>query len=488
MAIFHSHLQIITRGDGKSSVAAAAYRSGEKLTNDYDGIVHDYTRKGGVVHSEIFLPVNAPREFSDRSTLWNAVEEIEKQCNAQLAREINVALPIELTFEQNLSMLRRYVQVNFVNAGMVADVCVHIKNADNPHAHIMLTMRPLKEDGSWDAKAHKIDGKKICTTDWNEHIKATEWRENWAAIVNENLTANGYDFHIDHRSYAEQGIEQIPSVHLGVAATQMERRGIESDRGNINREIIVTNSQVRQLRARIGKAKVEFDELRDNMPPTLYEMLSAKLSSDAEKTRYQKNSDLKLAATTLAFCQENNITDLGGIADKVGAMHRDCTALGESKKKNQRRIDTLKEHLRQSENFKKYRGVNSQYEKLSDEADIAEKATGLFAKSKAEKARQTRQDFYRDHDSEIGMFRDAEKYLKAVLQSRYDPKKLPPIKAWEKELADKIAERDFLNREFYKLRDEIKHAEMLKRFAVDLMMPGEPKERQQQKSISRETR
>jgi ATP-dependent exoDNAse (exonuclease V) alpha subunit len=195
MAIFHSHLQIITRGIGKSAVGAAAYRSGDKLTNEYDGETHDYGRKGGIVHTKIFLPEFSPRDYADRNTLWNAVEKIEKQKNAQLAREINVALPIELTMEQNLSLLRRYVTENFVSVGMVADVAVHAPDhgTPNPHAHIMLTMRPFKSDGSWDAKAHKVGGVKICTTDWNEHRKATEWRESWANICNEYLAAGGHD-------------------------------------------------------------------------------------------------------------------------------------------------------------------------------------------------------------------------------------------------------------------------------------------------------
>jgi hypothetical protein len=195
MAIFHSHLQIITRGIGKSAVAAAAYRSGGKLTNEYDGETRDYGGKGGIVHTEIFLPEFAPREFADRNTLWNSVEKIEKQKNAQLAREINVAFPIELTMEQNLSLLRRCITENFVSAGMVADVAVHAPDhgTANPHAHIMLTMRPFKSDRNWDVKAHKVGGKKICTTDWNARGKATEWHESWANICNEYLAASGHD-------------------------------------------------------------------------------------------------------------------------------------------------------------------------------------------------------------------------------------------------------------------------------------------------------
>jgi hypothetical protein len=477
MAIFHSHLQIITRGIGKSSVGAAAYRSGDKLHNEYDGVTYDYGRKGGIVHTEIFLSELAPREYFDRNTLWNAVEKIEKQKNAQLAREINVALPVELSLEQDIALLRRYVTENFVDAGMVADVAIHIK--ENPHAHIMLTMRSFKPDGSWDAKAHKVDGKKICTTDWNEHSKATEWRESWATMCNEYLAANGHNVHIDHRSYAEQGVDQIPTVHLGVSATQMERREIRTERDDINRVVAVGNSELRQLLARILKTKFWLDAQRANTPPTLYEVLSSIHNPGAEQSQYRKIADLKLAAKTLVFIQENNISDLPALADKVGAMHGEYTDLNTNIKKINTRIDTLKEHLRQSENYKQYRRIAAEYATLSNATDVAEKATGLFAKSKAEKVRKEVQDFYRDHDHEIGMFRDAEKYLRGVLQSRFDPKKLPPITKWHDELKEKQAEKGELDGEYYKLKDEIKHAETLKRFTADLMIPDEPQNVQQ---------
>lgn len=195
MAIYHCSIKIISRGKGKSAVAAAAYRSGEKLVNEYDGAIHDYTRKGGIVHTEILLPDNAPPAFSDRSALWNAVERIEKAKNAQLAREIEIALPHELTREQGISLVREYVKEQFVNAGMCADICLHDKNDGNPHAHILLTMRPIEQDGAWGAKQKKeyiLDGdgnkiydpkkrqykcKSVPATDWNERSKAEEWRK-----------------------------------------------------------------------------------------------------------------------------------------------------------------------------------------------------------------------------------------------------------------------------------------------------------------------
>lgn len=166
MAIYHCSIKIISRGKGKSAVAAAAYRAGEKITNEFDGETHDYTRKGGVVHTEILLPDHAPAAFSDRAVLWNEVEKIEKAKNAQLAREIELALPAELTREQNISLVREYIKKHFVAAGMCADICVHDTGGGNPHAHVMLTMRPFDERGEWGAKQKKEyildgDGNKI---------------------------------------------------------------------------------------------------------------------------------------------------------------------------------------------------------------------------------------------------------------------------------------------------------------------------------------
>lgn len=152
MAIYHCSIKVISRGKGKSAVAAAAYRAGEKITNQFDGMTHDYTHKGGVVHTEILLPDHAPAEYADRAVLWNEVEKIEKAKNAQLAREIEISLPRELTREQSISLVREYVKRHFVAAGMCADVCLHDTGGGNPHAHIMLTMRPFDEGGEWGAK------------------------------------------------------------------------------------------------------------------------------------------------------------------------------------------------------------------------------------------------------------------------------------------------------------------------------------------------
>ena len=208
-----------------------------------------------------------------------------------------LALPVELTREQNISLVREYVNRHFVSAGMCADVCIHDKNDGNPHAHIMLTMRPFNEDKTWgekqkkeyildkggnkiyDPKKRQYKCKSIPATDWNEQTKAEEWRGAWAEICNRFLEQNNHAERVDHRSYERQGIEQIPTVHLGVAAFQMEKRGIATERGNLNREIEVTNQRFRQLKARIVKLQNWLKEETENTaPPTLADVIQGILS------------------------------------------------------------------------------------------------------------------------------------------------------------------------------------------------------------------
>jgi hypothetical protein len=497
-------MKIVSRGKGKSAVAAAAYRSGDKLTNEYDGMQFSYSDKKRIVYTEILLPTNAPREFADRSTLWNAVEKIEKASNAQLARDIEVSLPVELTREQNIKLIREYVQRNFVDAGMCADVCVHDKNNGNPHAHIMLTMRPFNEDGSWGTKQKKeyiLDegGAKIydkskrqyqCrsvpSTDWNERTKAEEWRAAWAEIVNGYLEKNGFTERIDHRSYERQGVEQIPTVHLGVAVTQMERRGIVTDRGSVNREIEFDNAEIKRLRARVNRVKVWLDENKTNTPPPLYDVFMAIANAPTGDTQYDKLKHVQLMAKTLLFVQQNGIADLIALADKVSEIQRGCADAYERKKKIERRVTTLDKHAGQCKNFAANRSVKLTYDKIRAEAEAAEKETGFFAKGKAEKARKAVQDFYYDHTAEIETYKAAEKYLKDVLQKRYDPKQISAqAKKWSGERDTCKRELGGINTEYNVYKREVESAEDIKRFAVKLLLPDEPKERQQQKTKSK---
>ena len=262
IAIYHCNIGIVSRGKGKSAVAAAAYRSGEKITNEWDGMTHDYTRKRGVVHTEILLPPHAPPSFSDRSTLWNSVELYEKAGNAQLAREIDAALPIELSREEQIRLVREYCSSQFVSRGMCVDFAIHDTDSGNPHCHIMLTMRPLDERGAWAAKSKKeydLDENgerirlpsgrykthKVDLTGWNDKGNALLWRKAWADISNAYLERAGHPERIDYRSNAERGIDELPTVHMGVAACQMEKKGIATEKGELNRNIRKANRLIR---------------------------------------------------------------------------------------------------------------------------------------------------------------------------------------------------------------------------------------------------
>lgn len=295
MAIYHCHCKIISRGQGRSAVGAAAYRSGEKLYNEYDGIEHDYTKKGGVAYSEIMLCENAPKEYQDRQTLWNAVEKIEKGSKAQLAREYEVALPVELSREEQIQLVRDFAKENFVDKGMCVDFSIHDKENGNPHAHIMLTTRPINENGEWGMKEKKDymrdeNGERVPLIDkktglqkvdsrnrkqWKrEYVQFNDWntkdflyrsRESWAEKVNQELERKNVPQRVDHRSYNEQGIEQIPTQHIGVSANAMEKRGIESQLGNENREIKKANGQIQTIEILEKQTQKEIAFIREDI-------------------------------------------------------------------------------------------------------------------------------------------------------------------------------------------------------------------------------
>jgi len=276
-------MKIISRGKGQSAIASAAYRAGEKITNEQTGITHDYTKKQGVAKSVIILPENAPEEFYNRSTLWNAVERVEKASNSQLAREIEIALPKELSYMNKQALAFDYVKKNFTSKGMIADMNFHNLDSDNPHVHIMLTMRPFNEDGTWGDKQRKVyhfdkNGDKIydpvkrqykCskeqTTDWNERHKAEGWRESWADMCNAELEKLGRDERIDHRSYERQNKKQIPTIHLGTAAHQLEQRGIRTERGDINRAIKLANEELKNINTTLRKLQAELVHLQNEI-------------------------------------------------------------------------------------------------------------------------------------------------------------------------------------------------------------------------------
>lgn len=315
LAIYHWESKVITRGEGRTACGAAAYMSCSRLYNDYDGIQHDYTRKGGLVWEHIFLPTMAPAEWNDRETLWNAVEANEKAKDSQLAREFIVALPVELDAAAQVELLTSFIQSVFVTDGMCADASLHDTGGHNPHAHILLTMRPLDEDGTWQHKTekeylcvrngeergftaaefksvqaegwekqyqYKVGKKKAymapseaeaqglervskhpkatrygrqnpITARWNSTEQIIAWRAAWADAVNRALERKGVEARVDHRSHAERGIDEKPTVHEGASARKMEQMGFVADRCELNRQIRADNALIRELKSLIAK-------------------------------------------------------------------------------------------------------------------------------------------------------------------------------------------------------------------------------------------
>ena len=365
-------------------MAAAAYRSGEKLVNEWDGLTHYYTRKGGVVHTEIMLPAHAPPEFQDRSTLWNSVEQIEKSSTAQLAREIEVALPVELSRAEQLALVRAFVKENFVDAGMCADFAIHDKGTGNPHAHIMLTIRPIREDGKWGAKCRKVydldgqgqripDGKggwkshREDTTDWNQRRNAEKWRAAWAAYTNRALEATGRPERIDHRSYKRQGVNKIPTVHMGPAASQMERRGIATEKGNINREITADNKLLKEIKARITRL-YNWSKEQSAQPQgreSIMDFLFQARQDTAPTSQYARVKALKENVALFNFLQANGISSMPELYEKVSAMNSGYYDLRGKIVKAERRWSVLNERLEMWAQYQKYKSVRQKLDKVA---------------------------------------------------------------------------------------------------------------------------
>src|SRR5215211_6631742 len=236
VAIYHFSAKVISRSSGRSAVAAAAYRSASALLDERVARTHDFSDKAGVVHSEILLPASAPERWSDRGVLWNAVEAAEKRKDAQLAREVEFALPRELSREEGVALARDFVQRELVTRGMVADLNVHwpvdAHGEAKPHAHVMLTLRETGPDGF---------GRKV--RDWNSVAELQGWREAWATRANERLAVLGHEVRIDHRSFRDQGVELEPQNKIGPAGVRREERGEAAERAAEHRAIAQRNGE-----------------------------------------------------------------------------------------------------------------------------------------------------------------------------------------------------------------------------------------------------
>ena len=228
MALYQLQVSNISRGQGRSVVAAAAYRSSERIVDERCGKVHNYSRRKEVVHTEIMTPSVAPSWIKDRSVLWNHIEHLEKRKDARLAREVQFSLPRELSIEQNIKLTKAFVQDTFVDHGMVADVAIHNHvggdGEPHPHAHVLLVTRTVNEQGFG-----------LKDSAWNKTELLCQWRESWQKVANHHLAQAGYAVKIDHRSFVERGIDLEPQHKIGPVAAR-GRLTREADHQRIARE------------------------------------------------------------------------------------------------------------------------------------------------------------------------------------------------------------------------------------------------------------
>lgn len=486
---FHFNISMISRGKSKSAVASAAYISCEKIKNEWDGEVHDYHNKKGLLHSEIFLPEHVPKEFKDRSYLWNSVELNEKASNAQLARNFIIALPKELSFEENKKLITDFIQENFVSKGMIADLAIHYGNDEennNIHAHIMTTLRPINEKGEWQAKSKKeyvLDEKgekiklksgnyktrKIELTDWNNKGNAEKWRKNFASLCNQYLEKNHQEKRVDHRSYKRQGIEEIPTIHMGASASALEKKGIETDKGNINREIKKHNSLVKAIKNKIkeitswidgllGNLQAKYDEYKQTKKDelenkaelfNLYEYISIYNEIQGEKIKNlsyygqikKGNVDLKRFVKAIYYLKDNHLQTIADLQGKVFELAKQSKKISGDIQEKTQRIKDLNRCFICADIIKENKAVYQEYKDKT------------FLKDK----------FYNSHKDEIENYKKARKTIEKFTGTS-------AIKSsdWQKGISSLESQIQDLTKNKAKVQDEFKQIDHIK-YAVKIV-------------------
>ncbi|MFO3666498.1 MobQ family relaxase [Anaerococcus kampingiae] len=486
---FHFSVNIISRGKGKSAVASAAYISGEKIKNEWDGVTHDYTKKQGVISKEIYLPDHAPKEYKDRKTLWNSVELFEKNSNAQLARNFIISLPKELNIEENKKMIEEYIQTNFVKEGMIVDLAIHDESREgnqNIHAHIMTIVRPINEDGTWgqkskkeyilDEKGEKIlnkNGKlktrKVELTTWNDKGNVEKWRENFSDLCNEYLAKNKIEKRVDHRSFKRQGIKQIPTIHLGASASAMERKGIRTEKGDINREIKKQNELLKNIGNEIkkitswlagfkDKLKESYKEYKDQSKKqienesglfNLYEYLSfyqeMQENNRAGLSFYGKRNkaiyDLKRYASGINYLRENKIKTISDLQGRINTLRSKNSEIYKTIKENSQKIEDLNKCLAYAKTVRKTKATYQEYESKK-----------IFKES-----------FYKNNQKEI------DQHIRArTLIEKISGKKNLRENEWLGEIKNLEDEISKLNTESEKIRERYKEINHIK-YAVEVV-------------------
>ena len=397
----HFEINIVKRSEGGSAVSAAAYQTGEKLFSDWDRKYMYHGTKEELVLKEILLPAHAPPEFTDRNKLWNSAEAAEPNWNSQLARRLKIALPVELSMEDNIALAREYCEKEFASKGMIVDLAVHDPEPPNhnPHFHVLLTMRPLDEKGNWAPKARKEyvldkDGnrirgpngkykvRKIPTVDWNARGNAEIWRHDWENLQNQYLERAGRAERVCMKSYERQGLDTIPTVHMGPAVMALERKGIRTDVGNLNREIRAVNAMIRFLKDTILKLTSWLADLRQAIkeiemePEEIYlvDLLNRKFDQRAnERFLTWRNShavkkagsaDFKRFVAIVNYMRQNNVLTVGDLETRLSDIHSREQSLREEIRKGGRRMKEIETILATAKRRSELDPIHDKYKKM----------------------------------------------------------------------------------------------------------------------------
>ena len=484
IALYHFHVTQIKRSAGQSAIASAAYRSGEKLHSEYYGEDSDYTRKGGVICSEILLPPHAPPSFSDRETLWNEVEKAERGQKAQLAYSFDIALQNEFSMQENIELARQFLLEQFVSRGMMVDFAVHSPDKgdggiSNPHFHVMCPIRPLDEHGRWGNKQRReylLDehGNRIRdeagnyvfnavpTTDWGSPDTLEHWRQAWADLCNQKFAEKELDCRIDHRSYERQGIDQLPTVHEGVTVRAMEAKGIRTNKGDLNRWIKVTNDLIRNLKKKISALldwlKEAHEELSKPQAPNLAQLLSEYYTNRNAGAWSQKAKigNIKEFNEIVNYLMQNKLTTPEELQERVSVLSD--------------RIDTLKSSMRgKSDRMKELDELLRMVQFYTEGKPVADKLATIKWKGK-------REQFMSENENALRLYHMAERKLKPYFKDG----KLP-ITAWRKE-------RDRLEQEYKTGQAELSpiHAEVKKLWQIKYKVEQVIHEQERQNAVTRQ--
>ena len=503
----HTHVDIVTRSKGASVIAKAAYNARDKLNDEHYGKVHDYSKKEDLVFSKIFLPEHISKEFSDREYLWNSVEKIEKSKNSQLARNLLFTLPRELNEEDRIKLISEFIEENFTSKGMIADCNIHnplaSDNEEQPHAHILLTLREIDKQGKWKPKCRKeyildengekiklksgnYKSRKVNLNDWNEPDKAKEWRENFSKKANEYLEKNNIDKRIDPRTFEEQGREELPQIHLGTSSYQMEKKGIRTERGNHNRKIIALNKEFKKLKEEIaeigswisslvnmvkgllkGFSKKKQEEY--NLTPDLFNVysyletyyniqkeLSKNLSYDSRMRK--EHFDSKKYVKALSYMSSNNLKTSIDIQCKKDEVLTKLKENKESIADCNKQIKNIETIIKQAKIMREHKTVYDRYKGADN---------SIFSKI----AGASKEEYYNSHKEEI------DKYIRAksILKKLSGSEKIE-TKKWEKEKRELQTDINHLtfNQKFIKEEiSQINHikyvvGEVNKDFGIDI--------------------